>query len=290
MTVAAVLPGVDALLAPPSVRPVPEGRLGDPDLRVLFDLTDEELLALDGPDQGVVSLPYLARIGEEAREIARSVALRGLFSRGLLRVAASGTAEAAEASVPGARSYDVEAELAVVLGWRRGPDAVMAAHRLIAGRSGPESLMRYVYLCGEELVIEDVSSSGIHRFAVAAVRLLPALMGEFLSVTAPEGGSAAERVGTGGPGSGGLWPDHLVPGEDGAALLAGAHLLADVVVRRDDAPVGHAQSVYVFPDVAYVGRAPIDDPAAARLSRRDPDGLGEWAAGLLLTGEAPVAT
>ena len=31
-------------------------------VRELLDLTDEELLAVDGPDQGVVSLPYLDRI------------------------------------------------------------------------------------------------------------------------------------------------------------------------------------------------------------------------------------
>ena len=34
-------------------------------VRELLDLTDEELLAVDGPDQGVVSLPYLDRIDDE---------------------------------------------------------------------------------------------------------------------------------------------------------------------------------------------------------------------------------
>ena len=243
-------------------------------VRELLDLTDEELLAVDGPDQGVVSLPYLDRIDDEdAREMARSTALRVLFARGLLRFSRAAVDAAGRAPAPGERTVEVAADLADILAIRRAPEGLLAAQRLAGAPSGPEALMRYVHRSGDLVLIEDVSSSGIHRFATAEIEALPELMQTFLQAAPdPTPGAAGEDS---------SWPPEVVPHRDGAALLAGVHIIAEIVVRLDDTPVSHTHTAYVYPHGAYLGPAPLSDPRAARLARRDPAGLGEWAAALL---------
>lgn len=68
---------------------------------MLFDLTDEELVAVDGSEQGMVTLPYVGQFGSEDLETARSTALRSLFARGLLRMSAHPVDDAGRAPAPG---------------------------------------------------------------------------------------------------------------------------------------------------------------------------------------------
>lgn len=247
--------------------------------RVVLTLSDEEIVAVDGREQGVVHLPYLDRIDAEAGEVARSTALRCLFTRGLLRYAEQQRDALGREPGPGERTVDVDSELAWLLAVRRAPEAVLAAQRIVAGPAGPDVLTRYVHTTEEEVVLEDVSPSGIHRFARAARAELPALMQEFLEADCAECRSGCRtkcRCRDGSP-----WPAVVVPGRDGAGTLAGVHLVAELVARLDDEPVSLSHAAYVYPHVAYVGAAPLEDPAAARLTRLAPAALGEWAAGLL---------
>lgn len=251
--------------------------------RLLLTLTDEEILAIDGADQGVVGLPYLDRIDATARDIARSTALRSLFARALLRYADEPHDGAGQAPGPGERVVAVAPDLAWILAVRREPDAVLAAQRIVAGRpggaggphQGPDVLMRYVHAVGEEVVLlEDVSPSGVHRFVGATRSALAELMRAYLVA---DGGPPDDGAEEGFEG----WPPEVVPARDGAAVLGGVHLVAELVVRHDDAPVRTSHTAYVYPHVAYVGAAALDDPAAAVLTRRDPATLGDWAVALL---------
>lgn len=251
--------------------------------RLLLTLTDEEILAIDGADQGVVGLPYLDRIDATARDIARSTALRSLFARALLRYADEPHDGAGQAPGPGERVVAVAPDLAWILAVRREPDAVLAAQRIVAGRpggaggphQGPDVLMRYVHAVGEEVVLlEDVSPSGVHRFVGAPRSALAELMRAYLVA---DGGPPDDGAEEGFEG----WPPEVVPARDGAAVLGGVHLVAELVVRHDDAPVRTSHTAYVYPHVAYVGAAALDDPAAAVLTRRDPATLGDWAVALL---------
>ncbi|QQS01054.1 MAG: hypothetical protein IPK37_00695 [Austwickia sp.] len=258
--------------------------------RLLLTLTDEEILAIDGADQGVVSLPYLDRIDATARDIARSTALRSLFARALLRYADEPHDDAGRAPGPGERVVAVAPDLAWILAVRREPDAVLAAQRIVAGRpggaggphQGPDVLMRYVHAVGEEVLVEDVSPSGVHRFVAAPRSALAELMRAYLVADygRPKDG-AKDKVQEGAEEGFEGWPPEVVPARDGAAVLGGVHLVAELVVRHDDAPVRTSHTAYVYPHVAYVGAAALDDPAAAVLTRRDPATLGDWAVALL---------
>lgn len=166
----------------------------------------------------------------------------------------------------------MDPDLTVVLTARRSPDAVMAVQRVSGGPNGPQLLMRYLHLCGSEVLIEDVSASGIHRYALAEEGVLSDLMQEFLAA-APRSGepksSTADETDR--------WPAEWVPARDGLAFLADVHVVAEVIVRKDDAPVSTSRAAYIFPEVAYVGTAPLDAPRTARLRRMAPEHLGRWA-------------
>ena len=272
-------------------------REASPVIRGVCELTDEELSALCGDEQGVVASPYLRRLSADERETARSVALRSLCARGIVRLDAQ--ADRVASGDTGARTMLIEGEVADALARRRDPEAVLAVHRLSAGPEGAEALMRYVFVRGDELLVEDVSSFGLHRFARAAAADLAWLMRVFLDPGAPwsQGGppepAGADRPASGpalrDPGRAGEagWPEEFVPLRDGSTLLAGVHLVAEMVVRRDDSPLDHTHTAYVFPQVAYVGRALLDDPRSARLSRLPTAELGRWAADLLCGETSP---
>lgn len=291
-------------------------------VRPLLTVTDEELLAIDGADQGVVAMPYLARIPDSEWELARSTALRGLRARGLLRISTEQPVDVDRDVAPAresgresgrelaeeARAVDVADDLAWILGARRAPEAILAAQRMAGTPQGPQIALRYVHAVGGRVLIEDVSEDGLHAFAVAPRPALADLMRDYLMAADPGVGQltdepadepadqgadqGADRRADQGADRGmrwSPWPQEVVPRRDGSAVLAGVHLVAEIVVRRDDAPATQAHTAYVYPSVAYVGAAPLHDPAAARLTRLDPRRLGDWAAALLRGDAAPPA-
>lgn len=274
--------------APTAQEARPAGASDPNGSRVLLDLCDEEILAVDGPDQGIVTLPYLGRVPPAASETVRSTALRCLFTRGLVRLAPEQRDAMGLEPAAGERTVTLHPDLAWVLAARRVPDALLAAQRLAAGPGGPEVMMRYVFACGRTLLLEDVSESGVHRFVTAPARMLPELMQEFLAAaSAPQDIGAAPWVeaspsrGASPSDGGSSWPQEVRPGRDGAGILAGVHVVAELVARTDDAAVAYTHTAYIYPEVAYLGTAPVDDPGDAVLTRAPSERLGAWAAALL---------
>lgn len=134
-------------------------------------LTDEELEVLVGEVPPVVH-PYLARLPAQVRDTARVTARRSLAARGLLL----------QEDETGGRTWP---GLAALLELRGGAPVVAVVHRLVgapAEASGPpsSSLSRYLHVCGEVVLTEDVTPEGVHSFGLEATDRLADLVAGFL--------------------------------------------------------------------------------------------------------------
>jgi hypothetical protein len=185
--------------------------VAEPRLRPLETLTDEEISVL-GPDQGVVVAPFLSEMADAERDTARATAFRGLVARGIVDPgdADDTTAPVAEPVAEPAASGDVAVDVRVrgdvlsLLTLRQGAPAVVA----VARTSTVGQDFWYAHVVEEVLLLEEVSATGLHRFALGHARDLPTLLaraalhpdatdgsGEPIELpVAPDGDAPAELV------------------------------------------------------------------------------------------------
>ena len=136
---------IQPLALPPSSGP----RYLAPGLRHVADLTDEELLGIDGPDADQVApLPWAEQRSEHDTALAAEVGLRGLVAHG--HVGAN------------AGELDVPEELREALALRHEARAIVYADH--STRSEQETRILYVH--DEVVLVEGVNGSGVHRFWV----------------------------------------------------------------------------------------------------------------------------
>ncbi|GAA5155122.1 hypothetical protein GCM10023340_39760 [Nocardioides marinquilinus] len=208
----------------------PDATSGGPETIPLEVLTDEELSVLT-PDQGVVVSPALAEVPDAERDAVRRTAFRGLIARGIV----DPPDDVALAAARGAKSPtgDVALDLPVrtdvlsALTLRQSASAVVAVARTAATQQD----FWYAHVVEEVVLLENVTSDGLHRFALGHGRDLAALL--VAAVVHPE---AAD--GTGDDVELPVAPDSEPPAEL-LAHLGSAYLRADVLVvtREEGRPV-----------------------------------------------------
>lgn len=123
--------------------------------RELPTLTDEEIVALDGPArEQLVELPWLASEGVD-REAAAAVALRGLLAKGIAYpVHAEGD--------PTPRRLEAGVEHTGLLTLRRTAERLVRLERQVS--TGRRWIYAYVHDGG--VLAEEVDESGLHAFRV----------------------------------------------------------------------------------------------------------------------------
>lgn len=212
-------------------------------------LTDEELLALEAQTP-LVPLPYAAQLPPEHREAALGTALRCLAARGLVRRRG--------------RELQVVDVLSALLRVRAGAPVLAVLRRevgapvptppvdggdgaLDAGAGGPapdeESLLglRHLHVSGEVVVIEDVTASGLHVFALAELGGLESVVAAYLDLDgAPPGEGEVDAAPEAGAGA-----DPVAAVQERLDSLRGPTTLVDVAVRDATGPAGEAALVTV---------------------------------------------
>ncbi|GAB4097907.1 hypothetical protein [Sinomonas halotolerans] len=141
-------------------------------------LTDEEILALDGPArEQLVELPWIASEGVE-REAAAAVALRGLLVKGIAYpVHAEGD--------PSPRRLEAAVEHTGALTLRRTSERLVRLERQVS--TGRRWIYAYVHDGG--VLAEEIDESGLHTFRV----FTPAGIGPWLArFVDPEDAAAAD--------------------------------------------------------------------------------------------------
>lgn len=220
-------------------------------------LTDEELSVLVAPG-GSVMLPYLNDLSEDHTEVARRSGYRSLLARGIV------DPPTPEVLAQARRESSDEVELMVrddvrsVIALREGATVMVA----VARTTSQHQDFWYAHVVEDIVVLEEVSSDGLHRFALADADRLPDLV-----VAAAVHPEAADSAGD---------PVPLQLSSDGVATapdslterLGETHLRSDVVIRhwRDQAPPLHGvlsgpQGTYVT--LAQEGRPLETRPVAA---------------------------
>lgn len=138
-------------MTPPTSTPTATAPTEAAESRMLHvvDLTDEELLGIDGPhSEQVAPLPWLGGRSAEDTVLAAEVGLRSLVTHGR--------------ATTGEEGLDLPAELAPVLDLRHD------AHSIVyADHSTPLTQeTRVLYLHPEVVLAEHVNAAGVHRFLV----------------------------------------------------------------------------------------------------------------------------
>lgn len=194
-------------------------------------LTDEELSVLV-PDQGVVVSPVLADVPAAERDAVRRTAFRGLVARGIVD-APEPDAVAQVLASSAAASGDVGVDLRVrndvlsALTLRQSASAVVA----VARTTSTSQDFWYAHVVEEVVLLEEVGTDGLHRFALGHARDLPELLVD--AVVHPEAvdgdGDDVELAAA---------PDSEAPAEL-VERLGRAYLRADVLVvtREPGVPV-----------------------------------------------------
>ena len=217
-------------------------------------LTDEELEILAGPG-GVVVSPYLGSLDPRDREVALRTAYRGLLARGVvdppsLRALADAVGEPTV-------ELQVRRDVLSLITLRRAARVVVAVGRTTVATQD----YWYAHVVDDVVVIEQVGSDGMHRFALAATDQLADLV--IAAAVHPEcgdsGGPAVEL-----PGDGSEPPLEI------AELLGAALLRTDVVVRHADDRNPPLLGLFTGPGGAWVVRAEeaAGGPLLARPSTR----------------------
>jgi hypothetical protein len=119
--------------------------------------TDEELTALDGEDgEQVAPTPWLDTCPADHRELAASVALRGLIARGLV-VRVEEHQEGDDRTV-----LSMPDEVLAVLAMRRSAASITIAEQ----RTSLGSWTRVLYRHADGLLEENVNAGGLHTFSL----------------------------------------------------------------------------------------------------------------------------
>jgi hypothetical protein len=202
----------------PAEKPVADA---EPRLRPLETLTDEEISVL-GPDQGVVVAPFLSEMAPAERDTARATAFRGLVARGIVDPGDDDATRPPVAEPAGSGDVTVDVrvrgDVLSLLTLRQGAPAVVA----VARTSTVGQDFWYAHVVEEVLLLEEVSATGLHRFALGHGHDLPALLAR--AVLHPD---AAD--GTGEPIELPVAPDGDAPAEL-VERIGLAYLRSDVLV------------------------------------------------------------
>lgn len=195
-------------------------------------LTDEELSVLV-PDQGVVVSPVLDAVPAAQRDAVRRTAFRSLVARGIVDPpepeAVAAILESSAATSGGDVGIDlrVRNDVLSALTLRQSASAVVAVGRT----SSSTQDFWYAHVVEEIVLLEEVGSDGLHRFALGHARDLADLL--VAAVVHPEA-----TDGTGDDVELAVAPDSEAPTEL-VERLGQAYLRADVLVvtREAGAPV-----------------------------------------------------
>ena len=195
-------------------------------------LTDEELSVLVA-DQGVVVSPVLDAVAASERDAVRRTAFRGLVARGIVDPPEPDAVGAALAELDTAGpTGDVGVDLRVrndvlsALTLRQSASAVVAVGRTTS--TGQD--FWYAHVVEEVVLLEEVGTDGLHRFALGHARDLAALL-----VAAAVHPDAADGVGDDVELA--VAPDSEAPTEL-VERLGTAYLRADVLVVTRQAGAG----------------------------------------------------
>ena len=209
-------------------------------------LTDEELSVVARPGPLPVT-PFLDELDEGERETARRTAYRSLLARGVLDPPTPEAVARAAAVRDGSVDLPVRDDVRSLVALREGAEMVVAVARSAAAWQD----FWYAHVVKDVVLLEQVSSDGLHRFALLeAEELARAVLG---AAVHPDAGAAP----TGGP----------VP--------VPAFLRTDVVVRRVGDTDPPALTIFSGPGGCWLVEAavaprlaePLDvETARARLS------------------------
>lgn len=151
---------------------------GKPDVQTiaLEVLTDEELSVLV-PDQGVVVAPVLDAVPEAERDACRRTAFRGLVARGIVdppepEVVAAILESSAATSGDVGIDLKVRNDVLSALTLRQSASAVVAVGRTTSSAQD----FWYAHVVEEVVLLEEVGSDGLHRFALGHARDLADLL------------------------------------------------------------------------------------------------------------------
>lgn len=247
----------------------PQEDLGSPVLPAapepvhLLDLTDEELVGLDGPGDSVVVMPYWDTLPAAHRDVAVVTAYRGLVARGLVSAPDDEAARQAQraAAATGQKRVELDVtmteELSQVLSLRRLAGTVVCAQRTLAD----SQQWRYLHVLDEDLALEElVGPTGLHRFSLLRPQDVAAALLHWLIPTGCDDEDGPTQV---------LDPREAASGAadgDLLDLLPQAQVLGDVVVRR----VGSSEppallGTFAAPGLLVLSRSRDGEPV--RLSR-----------------------
>ena len=166
---------------------------------VLLELTDEEIVALDGAAAlKLLGSPYLDQ-AEVDRNTAVSTALRSLAARHLVKRPGDGHEPEGEVLAgegdPDRRTVQVDRQLAGVVTLRRIAEGLITSRRTLAG--GTTVLAHHLFPNGGVLE-EFISTDGFHYFAVPTLSVLPERIARFVDPfeDASTDGEPQEMTGT----------------------------------------------------------------------------------------------
>lgn len=134
-------------------------------------LTDEELSVLV-PERGVVVSPVLDTVGVDERDAVRRTAFRSLVARGIVDPPEAGTEPVAAIGGDATVDLRVRNDVLSALTLRQSASAVLAVARTTA--TGQD--FWYAHVVEEIVLLEEVGTDGLHRFALAHARDLPDLL------------------------------------------------------------------------------------------------------------------
>lgn len=183
-------------------------------------LTDEELSVVARPGPMPV-LPFLDALAPEVREVARRTAYRSLLARGIVDPPSPDSIAAATALADGSVELLVRQDVQSVVLLREGAQVVVAAARTTA--AGQD--FWYAHVVDDVVLVEEVSSDGLHRFALADAATLGDLV--TAAVVHPDAGDGTGPAIEVDAEVGDPTPPDLVLERLGAAFVR-----ADVIVRR----------------------------------------------------------
>jgi hypothetical protein len=182
-------------------------------------LTDEELAVLARPNPLAVA-PYLAALDERQQHTAKRTAYRSLLARGIVDPPSVDALASAAAAGDGSLELMVREDVRSVVTLREGADVVVAVARTTSATHD----YWYAYLVDQVVLLEQVGSDGLHRFALARAEQLLDLV--LAAAVHPDSGDAAGHTVAMPP------PGDATPPAPVLGMLGEALLRADVVVRH----------------------------------------------------------
>lgn len=155
--------------------------LADEEAEVQYVLSDEELLALDGPDAlRVLGSPYLDQDGVD-RDTAAATALRGLIARRIVNPTDQAREDEGDLLIgegdPTSRMIQLERGLAGLLALRRIPEAMVIIERMA---SEVRTTLGLYFFPDDGVLEEFTASDGFHHFTVPTRAGLAARLTQFV--------------------------------------------------------------------------------------------------------------